>query len=97
MKLKKYKTKDDIRRLLDIKHLDCIVCNHPAPSDAHHITECGRRLGDDYTIPLCFDCHRGKNGFAGKNRGAWDKSLANQLILLERTNLELKHFRASFI
>jgi hypothetical protein len=75
--------------MLNIKQMTCVVCNHGAPSDCHHITDCGRRLGHEFTIPLCYDCHRGDNGFSGKKRSAWDKSLENQMRLLEITNKRL--------
>lgn len=38
-----------------------------------------------FTIPLWASCHRGEDGFSGKNRDAWDKSLSNQLKLLKQT------------
>ena len=66
-----------------VKNLPCCICNHPPPSDCHHITDCGRRIGHLFTLPLCYEDHRGRRGFSGLDRSAWDKSLENQLRLLE--------------
>ena len=86
---------EESKRMGRIKELPCIVCRHAAPSDCHHITDCGRRLGHMFTLPLCYDCHRGDNGFSGKNRSAWDKSLSNQLELLKKVNRQLHEFYSS--
>lgn len=56
-------TKAERIHLARVKSLPCSVCDHPAPSDAHHIDQdCA------YTcIALCPDCHRpGKNGWHGE-------------------------------
>lgn len=49
-----------IARLQDI---GCLACrqdgNFHVPSDLHHPTDGGRRLGDDIVIPLCPFHHRG--------------------------------------
>ncbi len=92
MAKKKAATKAERERMGKIKQLPCIVCNHAPPSDCHHITQCGRRLGNEFTLPLCYEDHRGKRGFSGTNRGAWDKSLSNQLLLLEKVNLMLEEW-----
>jgi hypothetical protein len=83
--MKKPITRDESAHLAAIKHLPCIICHRPPISEAHHITQCGRRLGHYFTLPLCIDCHRGNDGFSGINRSAWDKSLKNQLELLAQT------------
>ena len=49
-----------------LQDLGCICClnersGYRAP-DIHHITLTGRRLGHDYTIPLCPYHHRGVIG-----------------------------------
>jgi len=76
-------------RMRKVKELPCIICKHSAPSDCHHITQHGRRLGHMFTLPLCYEDHRGRRGFSGMDRGAWDKSLSNQLKLLEEVNKQL--------
>jgi hypothetical protein len=40
----------------------CICCKHHGhyrAAEIHHITECRKRLGHDYTLPLCEWHHRG--------------------------------------
>jgi hypothetical protein len=46
-----------------VKMQPCAICNHPAPSDAHHI-----RQGQHFcTVALCRDCHTGsENGWHGR-------------------------------
>lgn len=50
-------------------------------SEAHHVCDTGRRLGDEWVLALCVYHHRGDGGFTGKNRNEWDKSVKNQLLL----------------
>lgn len=85
MPKKKPATKAEKLHMSRVASLPCVICEHPPPSECHHITECGRRLGHMFTLPLCVNCHRGNDGFSGINRSAWDKSLDNQLKLLEKT------------
>ena len=49
-----------------VKSLQCSVCDHPAPSDAHHIKQSNPYL----CIALCKDCHQGVNGWHG-NKSLW--------------------------
>ncbi len=55
-------TKAQKQRFQKLQELGCICClkegGYRAP-DIHHITDCGRRMGHDYTIPLCPYHHRG--------------------------------------
>ena len=48
-----------------VKELACSVCDHPAPSDAHHIKQ-----HRQYTVvALCKDCHQGAlMGWHGQKR-----------------------------
>lgn len=70
-----------------VKKLPCQACGAPPPSECHHITDGGSRLGHFYTLALCKGCHRGSNGFSGINRQAWDKSLTSQLLLCVATHV----------
>lgn len=88
---KKKPTKDESERMAKVSQLPCIICNRPPVSEVHHITQCGRRLGHMFTLPLCTNCHRGDDGFSGINRSAWDKSLENQLNLLDVVNQMLEN------
>lgn len=56
-------TKAQKERFGKLQELGCICClnesnGYRAP-DIHHILDCGRRMGHDYTIPLCPYHHRG--------------------------------------
>lgn len=92
--MKKPATKQEKEFMMRVKQLNCVVCNAPPPSEFHHIVS-GYRLGHMWGLPLCTGCHRGDNGFSGNNRGAWDKSLDNQLKLMavvyKQLNLEIPH------
>jgi hypothetical protein len=59
----------------------------PGPSDAHHILEGrikGRRAGHFCTIPLCKECHQGKEGIHG-NQAMLKVMKENELSLLSKT------------
>jgi len=44
-----------------VKSLACGLCDAPGPSFAHHIKQ-----GQHWTvIPLCYECHQGKDGWHG--------------------------------
>jgi hypothetical protein len=84
--------------IMRVKTCPCIICNPEwfegevlpeyyhgnACSEYHHICDTGRRLGHDFGLSLCTNHHRGNDGFSGKNRGAWGKSLKNQLALCKK-------------
>lgn len=90
-------TKAERERMAKIKEMPCAVCGKHGPSDVHHITECGRRLGHMFTIPLCYEDHRGNRGFSGINRSAWDKSIENQMLLLEQINIKLEQMENCYV
>lgn len=54
-----------------VKQLPCVICGHPPPSDAHHCRSNGTARDDFKTIPLCFDCHRGPQGYHAA-KGTWE-------------------------
>lgn len=59
----KPRTKAQQSRFDALKEQGCVLCREMGlgriPPEIHHITDCGRRLGHDYTIPLCCWHHRG--------------------------------------
>ncbi len=81
---KKPLTKIEKKHLEKVKELPCGNCEHDGPSFAHHITQCGRRIGHFATIPLCFECHSGKNGIHG-DRVRWIIAKNNESKVLEQT------------
>jgi hypothetical protein len=49
-----------------VKALDCALCNAAGPSEAHEIEQ-----GQWFTsCALCYECHRGNNGWHG-NKAYW--------------------------
>lgn len=56
-------TKADRKRFEALRNLGCIACRLDGfpgiPAEIHHITDCGRRMGHQYSIPLCVWQHRG--------------------------------------
>lgn len=87
--MKKPATAEEKAFMKAVKQLPCIICGHAPISEFHHITKYGRRLGHMFGLPLCVECHRGNDGFSGINRSAWDKSLENQLGLLEKVKCDM--------
>lgn len=81
--MKKPATMLEKRWMALVSQQPCVICGD-WPVEVHHITAGGRRLGNFFTLSLCTFHHRGEGGFSGKNRGAWDKSLENQLALLDK-------------
>jgi hypothetical protein len=73
-----------------IKSLPCGVCDEPGPSDAHHITDCGRRVSHYATIPLCKSCHQDtRNGVHGLGI-MWKVMKKTELLVLSETIEKLK-------
>ena len=63
-----------------VKAMPCSVCDHPAPSEAHHIKQ-----GQHFTtVALCADCHRGYNGWHG-NKAYWRVRKLDELGALNIT------------
>lgn len=108
-------TKAQQRRFTDLQMVGCIACriegladdHRPEPADIHHITMGGRRLGHDYTIPLCPWHHRGV-GVAGlsdsvleaskgpslaRSKRAFVARYGTEMQLLRMTNWHLERLR----
>ena len=68
-----------------VKSLQCSVCDHPAPSDAHHIKQSNPYL----CVALCKDCHQGsKNGWHGQ-RAIWKVKKMDEIDALAITYVRL--------
>lgn len=64
----------------------CVVCGGIF-AHVHHVMEGrtpGRRSGDFCTVPLCWECHAGKDGIHG-TRQRWGLHKASELEALNRT------------
>lgn len=108
-------TRAQKRRFIDLQMVGCVCCRlegnagdyRPEPADIHHLVVGGRRLGHDYTIPLCPWHHRGnsKNGLTtGDMERVYGPSLARskrefvsrygtELCLLELANRHLERLQ----
>lgn len=70
-----------------VKELPCALCDAPPPSDAHHILTGrtpGVRSGDFLCLPLCKECHQGKNGIHG-DKALWRVYKVSEHDLLNQT------------
>jgi len=81
-----------------VKSLPCALCyalgERTPCAHAHHIREgqgLAQRAGHRLTIPLCYECHEGKNGIHG-NQNLLRIAKVSELDLLEIT-LELLQAR----
>lgn len=70
--------------MMAVKELDCCVCGRAGPSDAHHCRSGGMARDDMKTIPLCFDCHRGPNGYHEAKR-TWEANNGPDHGLIDQT------------
>ena len=58
--------------------------------EVHHLTKCGRRLGNYFTIPLCGKHHQHGKISIGKGWKTFEEHYGTQAELLEETCLKLK-------
>ncbi len=64
--------------LAKIRKLSCCVCDHPAPSEAHHL-KCadpnrgkGQKVPNKFALPLCNECHiHGVERVGSRREAAW--------------------------
>lgn len=66
--------------LARIKEMACSVCGTPGPSEAHHV----KQASAYHCIPLCVDCHRGRNGIHGE-RHMWKLKKMDEVDALAAT------------
>lgn len=97
-------TKSEKRRYRALKELGCIACringNYGVPAEIHHLVEGNKRLGNDYTLPLCAFHHRGvaensierlKGPSLALNKRAFVDEYGNEHELLARVDRLLKN------
>ena len=51
-----------------VKMLPCVACGCAPPSEAHHVTGDKLPRSDWRVIPLCYECHRGPQGYHAAKR-----------------------------
>jgi hypothetical protein len=59
---------DGLEHMGRVKCLPCVACGAPPPSQAHHCTANGMARDDFATIPLCYECHQGPQGYHAAKR-----------------------------
>lgn len=85
--MKKSATKDELSYMGAVKELSCAVCDQPGPSDAHHVRTgqgMSQRAGNYCVVPLCNDCHQGKDGIHG-TQFAWKLRKMSEMDALDHT------------
>ena len=110
----KNKTKEDERRMELLPQVGCICCHaygiYNPYVQIHHIVEGGRRLGHQYTLPLCFYHHENvppegmsraeaekQVGPSLKSKKKFNEVFGGELILLEYVDKMLETIEESFI
>lgn len=68
--------------------MDCIVEDEFCGGiiEAHHITQCGRRLGHFFCLPLCQSHHEGTKLSIGNTKKSFMARYGTELELLEKVN-----------
>jgi len=84
----KTRTKAKTAYMMAVKELDCCVCGAHGPSDAHHCRSGGMARDDMKTIPLCYECHRGVNGYHLAKR-SWEEKWGFDFHYVIQTQLEI--------
>jgi hypothetical protein len=77
--------------------LGCILCRHQGvhkvPANLHHIREgqgLSQRAAGWLVVPLCWECHQGRNGFHGLGtRGFYQRYKLDEIDLLAMTIAQL--------
>ena len=67
-----------------LSEMNCITCGAYGVQ-IHHICQGGRRLGHDYTLPLCPECHEGKFSI-GNAKKSFVAKYGSEMELLEKVN-----------
>lgn len=74
---------EGLAHMARVKMLPCIACGAPPPSQAHHVTGDKRPRDDLRTIPLCYPCHQGPQGYHAAKR-SWVAKHGPDYMLLDR-------------
>lgn len=72
-----------------VRSLPCVVCRFGPPVQAHHVRcilprQLGKRVGDEWTVPLCPKCHFDLHAF-GDEQTWWDLAGINPKDWCERS------------
>jgi len=81
-------TNSEKQRYQNLRRLGCICCRAKGhwfrDIQIHHITEAGRRLGNEYSIPLCPWHHQGYPVFGDADRGMSERWLGPSLAVSKK-------------
>jgi len=77
-------TKADLHRFGLLYDLGCCICG-TKPCEIHHFTRANKRLGHDWTVPLCPAHHTGRYGWH-LDRRAFRAAHGSDAELLARVN-----------
>lgn len=80
--------KAERERFQRLSEMDCIACGRWGV-EIHHLTDCGRRKGHMFTIPLCPEHHRLGKVSVHLGKKTFERTFGTQQELLEKTNLLL--------
>ena len=85
--------KERSERFNALFEMGCAICGQPP--QIHHLIGSryrgmGQKAHDMYTIPLCLNCHTGKDGIHTLGMRAWEKKFGTQEELLEITNIKIE-------
>jgi hypothetical protein len=97
-KAKKPLTEKEIKYILKVKALGCIVMVVAARIkdyceggiEFHHATECGRRLGHDKGMGLCRKHHQYGKISVGKSKKEFHEKYGSQQYLLDKVKMLLR-------
>jgi len=83
------KPKERKARFNALSEHGCCVCQRPA--EIHHLlgvkySGMGQKADDKYTIPLCVEHHRGKQGIHHIGIKTWEDAYGTQAYHLEQIN-----------
>jgi hypothetical protein len=67
-----------------VKNVPCVFCDHPAPSEAHHVKQ-GRHY---LTVAACKDCHQSK---------AWKLGHPNEFDAINETHARIWAMRLGLL
>lgn len=86
-------TKERGERFDGLSQIGCCICRKPA--QIHHLTGhkyrgMGQKAGDEFTIPLCYDHHTGKEGIHVIGKKTWELRYSTQEAMLDWVNDKLE-------
>ncbi len=85
------------RRRIDIIKFEIGCLNHPGTfAHAHHLLSAGKRISHAHTIPLCPECHVGKDSIHGRKKWFREKYGTDEELLAE-TDKHVEEFEARTI